>query len=68
MRFGIPLEAYKIKLGEISNLDEAIISFEKHMEEVLKERIGNSVKVKAYVLEEGQNIVLLPILVAGATE
>jgi len=67
MGVGIPLEAYKIRV-EPSNLDEAIVSFEKHMEEVLKERVGNSVKVKAYVLEEGQNIVLLPILVAGATE
>ncbi len=67
-KIGIPLEGFRIRLVRTSNLDEVIVNFERHVEDLLKERFGDSIRVKAHVLEDGDGVTLVPILVAGATQ
>ena len=52
-----------MKVVRPDNLDEVVATFERHVADILENRFGGKVRVETHILEDGNEVILLPILV-----
>ncbi len=62
-KIGIPLEGLSMKVVRPDNLDEVVATFERHVADILENRFGERVRIETHILEDGNEVILLPILV-----
>lgn len=65
--FGTPLESMTMKVEKTDNMDSVVSSFRRHVEDIVRDEYGSGIEIRILTISNGNNLILIPILVAGAT-